>query len=248
MAKQDIYDNEVFFANFKRLRESDINFNDIIETPIITAMLPVLHGKRVLDIGCGLGQHALQYAEMGARSVLGVDISEKMLAYAREHHAAANITYRLLPFEQLEELDETFDVVTSSLAFDYAEDFGLLMKKIHALLNGSGVLVFSMSHPIATAYDGVYDRYTRTQSGERLYANLRNYGIEGVRHIRWVVEDYELYHRTVSTLINGMTAAGFIIEACQESRLPEAIRQKYPDRFGGVIHQPDFIFFRCRRA
>ncbi len=247
MAKQNIYDDEVFFEHFKGLREDEINFNDVIETPIITAMLPDLNGKKVLDIGCGMGQHAKQYAQMGAASVLGIDISEKMLAYAVEHNAADNISYRRLAFEDLAQLNETFDVVTSSLAFDYAEDFGELMKQIAGLLNEAGVLVFSMSHPIATAYDGVYDRYTRTETKERLYANLHNYGIEGVRHIKWVVDDYEVYHRKLSTLINAMAAAGFIIEECQESGLPEEIRLKYPDKFGGVIHQPDFIFFRCRR-
>ncbi|MBP5753081.1 MAG: class I SAM-dependent methyltransferase [Treponema sp.] len=247
MAQQNIYDNDSFYENFKNLRASETNFNDVIETPIITRMLPELKGKKVLDIGCGMGQHALQYSKSGALSVLGIDISEKMLSYARENNSAANITYRRMAFEDLEELDETFDVITSSLAFDYVEDFGKLMKHIHDMLNENGYCVFSMSHPISTAYDGVYDRYTRTEKGERLYANLHNYGIEGLRHFRWVVDDYEVYHRKFSTLINELVAAGFIIEECQESSLPEEIRLKYPDIFGGVIHQPDFIFFRCRK-
>ena len=46
MAKQNIYDNDAFYDNFKNLRDSDINFNDLIETPIITAMLPDMKGKR----------------------------------------------------------------------------------------------------------------------------------------------------------------------------------------------------------
>lgn len=79
MAKQNIYDDEVFFEHFRTLREDEINFNDVIETPIITSMLPDLKGKKVLDIGCGMGQHARQYAQMGAASVLGTDISEKCL-------------------------------------------------------------------------------------------------------------------------------------------------------------------------
>ena len=248
MAKQNIYDNEKFYEDFKRHRAEELNFNDVIETPIITAMLPVLTGKKVLDIGCGMGQHAVQYAKAGALSVLGTDISERMLGYAKENNSADNITYRRMAFEDLGSLDEKFDVVTSSLVFDYAEDFGKLMKMICALLNENGVFVFSMSHPIATAYDGVYDRYTRTETGERLYANLHNYGIEGVRHIRWVVDDYEVYHRKISTIINDIVSGGFIIEECRESELPEEIIQKHPDKFGGVIHQPDFIFFRCRRA
>ena len=52
-------------------------------------------------------------------------------------------------------------------------------------------------------------------------------------------------HRTISTLINDIVSAGFIIEECQESKVPESIREKRTDMFGGVIHQPDFIFFRC---
>ena len=247
MAKQNIYDNDKFYEYFKNQRMTDINFNDVIETPIITEMMPDIKDKRVLDIGCGMGQHAIQYANSGALSVLGIDISEKMLGYARKNNSAPNITYRQMAFEDLDKLTERFDVITSSLAFDYVEDFSNLMKVIYGLLDENGVCVFSMSHPISTAYDGVYDRYTRTPEGERLYANLHNYGIEGVRHIHWIVDDYEVYHRKLSTLINGIAHAGFIIEECQESKLPEKMINEHPDVFGGVIHQPDFIFFRCRK-
>ena len=247
MAKQNIYDNNVFYENFKGLRSDEINFNDVIENPIITAMLPDLKEKKILDIGCGMGQHAVQYSKAGAESVLGIDISEKMLGFARANNSADNITYLRLAFEELEQIDDRFDVITSSLAFDYSEDFGMLLKKIYALLEDGGYLVFSMSHPISTAYDGVYDRYTRTKDGVRLYANLHNYGIEGERHFKWVVDDYEVYHRKISTLINCIASAGFIIEECQESTVPEEILKEHPDMFGGVVHQPDFIFFRCRK-
>ena len=247
LSQQNIYDDPVFFENFKSLREDEVNFNDLIETPIITAMLPDLSGMRVLDIGCGMGQHAAQYARAGASAVVAIDISERMLAYARENNSAGNICYRRLPFEELEQLDGPFDVVTSSLAFDYVEDLGELMGKIHAILANDGVLVFSISHPIATAHDGTYDRFMRAPSGERLYANLRNYAIEGERHTRWVVEDCEYYHRTVSTLINEVIQAGFAIEECQESKVSEDMLESYPGRFDGEIHQPSFIFFRCGR-
>ena len=94
MSKQNIYDNELFFENFKRLRGEELNFNDVIETPIILGMMPDLMDKKVLDIGCGMGQHAMQYIKMGAKSVLGIDISEKRLAFAKENNSAENIIYR----------------------------------------------------------------------------------------------------------------------------------------------------------
>ena len=247
MSKQNVYDNDAFFENFRKSRSNEVNFNDCIETPILLAMLPELHGKRILDIGCGMGQHAKQYSDMGAASVLGIDISEKMLEYAKEHNSAGNIVYQRMAMEDIGTIRQRFDLVTSSLAFDYVEDFGGLMSRIYTLLKDDGELVFSMSHPIVTSWDGAYDRYTRTETGERLYANLRNYCREGLRKVDWVVNGYECYHRTVSTLINAMIKAGFVIEECQEAHISDEMRQRYPALFGGTIHRPEFIFFRCRK-
>lgn len=247
MAKQNVYDNDTFFENFLSSRENKVNFNDCIETPILFSMLPPLEGKTVLDIGCGMGQHAKQYAGMGAESVLGIDISAKMLEYARKHNSEDNITYRQLAMEDIGEIGEQFDLVTSSLVFDYIEDFPGLMRKIHTLVKDGAKFVFSMSHPIVTAWDGAYDRYTRTETGERLYANLRNYCLEGPRKVDWVVNGYECYHRTVSSLINALIGAGFIIEECQEAHISDDMRKQYPALFGGTIHRPEFIFFRCRK-
>lgn len=248
MPQQNVYDNDAFFESFRSSRDDDVNFNDCIETPILLGMLPDLCGKTVLDIGCGMGQHAKQYSDMGAASVTGIDLSAKMLEYAREHNSAANITYQRMAMEDVDTIGRRFDLVTSSLVFDYAEDFAGLMRKIRGLMKEGAEFVFSMSHPIVTAWDGAYDRYTRTETGERLYANLRNYCLEGLRKVDWVVNGYECYHRTVSTLINALIGAGFMIEECREAHLPDEMREKYPALFGGTIHRPEFIFFRCRTA
>lgn len=247
MAKQNIYDNDVFFEDYERIRSNKINFNDLIETPILFSILPSLRGKKILDIGCGMGHHAKQYSDMGAESVLGIDISEKMLAYARKHNQAHNTTYMQMALEDLNSLPTKFDLITSSLVFDYVENLDILMKDVYNLLNDNSEFVFSMSHPMATAYDGAYPRYTRSKSGERLYANINNYFVEGVRKVPWVVEDYEMYHRTVSSIITSILNAGFLIAACRESQISDELRKQEPDTFGGTIHRPDFIFFKCKK-
>ena len=99
MSKQNVYDNAAFFDNFQSSRSNTVNFNDCIETPILFGMLPDLHGKKVLDIGCGMWQHAKQYADMGAASVLGIDLSEKMLEYAKEHNSSTNIIYQRMAIQ-----------------------------------------------------------------------------------------------------------------------------------------------------
>ena len=248
MSKQNIYDNEQFFEYFQSVRSTEINFNDCLETPILLAMLPELAGKRVLDIGCGMGHHAKHYSEMGAESVLGIDISEKMLEFARNNHGAKNITYRQMALEDIGELDEMFDVITSSLVFDYAEDLDKLMKDVNGIMKDGASLVFSMSHPMVTAYDGRYPKFTCSDSGERIYVNIRNYSVEGKRTINRIVDQYELYHRTFSSILNSLINAGFMIEECQEAYASEELMSKYPEKFGGTVHRPEFLFFRCRKA
>lgn len=248
MAKQNIYDNQAFFENFKQIRDNKINYNECIETPILFAMLPELQGKTILDIGCGMGHHAKQYSDMGAKSVLGIDISEKMLDYARTHNSAANITYQQMAFEDLRRLNQQFDIITSSLVFDYAENFEELIKNICQIMKDDSHFIFSMSHPMSTAYDGQYPRYTCDDSGKRLYANINNYFVEGKRTITWCVDNYELYHRTLSSILNAMIKAGFLIEECQESHASDELREQYPDIFGGTLHRPDFIFFKCKKS
>lgn len=175
------------------------------------------------------------------------NIIRKIIEYAKEHFHAKNITYRQMALEDICQIDEQFDLITSSLAFDYAEDLDKLMKNIYGLLKYGAHFVFSMSHPMATAWDGQYDRYTRTESGERLYANISNYMVEGKRTVKWVVEDYEVYHRTFSSIVNSIVNAGFLIEECEESHVSDEMRKQYPAQFGGTLHRPDFIFFRCKK-
>jgi hypothetical protein len=147
-----------------------------------------------------------------------------------------------MAMEDIDAIEGRFDLVTSSLAFDYVEDFAGLMRKVNGRMKEDAEFVFSMSHPVATAWDGAYDRYTRTESGERLYANLRNYCVEGLRKVDWVVDGYECYHRTVATLINALVQAGFVIEECQEAHISDDMRRQYPALFGGTVHRPNSSF------
>ena len=84
MAKQNIFDNEVFFEGYKKIREKEASANNVFEIPALFSMLPDLKDKTILDLGCGFGEHCKGFIQMGAAKVVGVDISEKMLEVARE--------------------------------------------------------------------------------------------------------------------------------------------------------------------
>ena len=74
MAKQNIYDNETFFAGYKKIRDNEANANNLFEIPALFSMMPDVKGKKVLDLGCGFGEHCRQIVNRGAEKVVGIDI------------------------------------------------------------------------------------------------------------------------------------------------------------------------------
>ena len=174
MAQQNIYDNEIFFAGYKKIRENQVNANNLFEIPALFSMMPNLKDKTLLDLGCGFGEHCKGFVESGAKKVIGIDISEKMLEIAKQENADSKITYINMPMENIFELTEKFDIVISSLAFHYVEDFAGVVKNIYNLLNENGTFIFSQENPLCTCHSGG-QRWTKDENGNKLYLNLSNY-------------------------------------------------------------------------
>lgn len=246
MAKQNIYDNQEFFEGYKTIRDRENNANNLFEIPALFSLLPDLNGKRVLDLGCGFGAHCKAFAEKGAASVVGVDISAKMLEAARKENSDAVITYLNLPMEDIGGLAGGFDVVVSSLAFHYVEDFPGVVGMVYEKLNAGGAFVFSQENPLCTTHSSGA-RWTKDVNGNKLYANLSNYGLEGERESRWFVDGVKKYHRMFSTIVNTLIDAGFTVERMIEP-IPDAnLAEKYPE-YNDLFHRPDFLVIKAMKG
>ncbi|HEX7500605.1 MAG TPA: SAM-dependent methyltransferase, partial [Polyangia bacterium] len=71
--KQNIYDDEAFFAGYRALRESQSGLNEAIEDPAVCALMPSILGKRVLDLGSGFGDFCRYAVAHGASQITGVE-------------------------------------------------------------------------------------------------------------------------------------------------------------------------------
>ena len=93
MAEQIIFDNEQFFEGYKAIRDRETNLNDLLEQPAMKRLLPDVRGKSVLDLGCGYGHNCMDFIVRGAKNVVGIDISKKMLEVARSESSHERIEY-----------------------------------------------------------------------------------------------------------------------------------------------------------
>ena len=243
---QNVFDNEQFFNAYKELREREINLNTLLEQPAMAKLIPDLTDKSVLDLGCGYGHNCLDFVKKGAKSVVGIDISEKMLEIAKGEASHEKIEYLNMSMTDIDKLGRKFDVIYSSLAFHYIEDFEGFCKKMYACLNEGGYLLFSQEHPIVTATIDGKGHFNYDENGKRVSYTLSNYNEMGKRHIKWLIDDVIKYHRTLGAIITSLASAGFVIDTVCEPLPEEWAIEKFPDIVKEYI-KPNFLIVRARR-
>jgi ubiquinone/menaquinone biosynthesis C-methylase UbiE len=91
--KQNKYDDDIFFNKYSNMSRSKNGLEGAGEWHELKKMLPNFKDKRVLDLGCGFGWHCRYAVENGAKSVIGIDISQKMLSEAKNKTKCGNIEY-----------------------------------------------------------------------------------------------------------------------------------------------------------
>jgi 2-polyprenyl-3-methyl-5-hydroxy-6-metoxy-1,4-benzoquinol methylase len=88
--------------------------------------------KDVLDIGCGNGWLLNEAVKLGAKSVLGVEPSNRNVALAKNHYPDIEIAQSA--FENFDPKGKKFDVATSVMAFSHINNLDLAFDKLHEIL------------------------------------------------------------------------------------------------------------------
>ena len=210
---QNIYDNPEFFAGYSQLGRSVEGLDGAAEWPALRALLPDLRGSSVVDLGCGFGWFCRWAREQGAARVLGLDVSEKMLARARADTGDAAVTYEQADLERLKLPDNAFDLAHSSLALHYVERLEDLLATVERALKSGGVLVFSVEHPIYTA--PAQPGWVADHAGRRTWP-VDGYLMEGPRTTDWLAKGVVKQHRTIGAYLNLLLRLGFDLTRVEE--------------------------------
>ncbi|WP_119460350.1 class I SAM-dependent methyltransferase [Rhodospirillaceae bacterium SYSU D60014] len=210
---QNIYDTPEFFEGYSQLGRSVEGLAGAAEWPALRALIPDLHGLEVVDLGCGFGWFCRWAREQGAAHVLGLDVSEKMLARARAATSDAAITYVRADLERLDLPEASFDLAYSSLALHYIVDLAGLLAKVHRALIPGAHLIFSIEHPIymAPAHPG----WSVDREGRKTWP-IDSYQVEGPRRTDWLAKGVIKQHRTIGTTLNLLIRLGFAISHVEE--------------------------------
>jgi ubiquinone/menaquinone biosynthesis C-methylase UbiE len=186
-----------------------------LNDPTFTELTGDVTGQEICVVACGQGREARYLAKQGA-VVTGVDLSEKLLEKARLHESTG-ISYRHGDAQTLEGLaDDSFDGAVCYMALMDIPNLDEALHSMARVLKPGGWFVASITHPC----------FKTPAAGE-----LVDHVDQSVRRTvgKYFVEGYwdgpgahrnalpvGAYHRTLSTYVNTLTAAGFTIEQLRE--------------------------------
>jgi len=183
---------EEFFTNYAEKYDTEVFTKGTSgEVDFLEKELGFDKSKKILDVGCGTGRHAIELTKRGYH-VVGVDLSESQLNRAKQKAKEQNLTIdfqiqdaRNLPF------DEEFDMIIMlceggfSLMETDEENFDILKSCKNALKPG-GTFIFTMLCAFFPLFNDI----------EKLYLSE---GSEGCYHEKVTFDMLEL--REKSTLV-----------------------------------------------
>ncbi len=156
------------WASTTRPEDVDVvTANEAITAPemrFITQQLGDLRGKRLLDVGCGLGEASVYFATKGA-NVVSTDLSGEMLTFTKklgERYEVSIETHKSTAESLCFENNEKFDVIYVGNLFHHV-DIESTIQRLIPLLEKNGTLV--SWDPLA--YNPLINIYRKIASGVR---------------------------------------------------------------------------------
>ncbi len=146
--------------------DTNLNKTRDLEAIALRSNLATINFDRCFEIGCGTGKNTVWFAEK-AKHVTAVDLSEEMLAKAKE-----KVSSEIVEFKQADiTKDWTFrnglyDLVSFSLVLEHIDNLDHIFKEVAASLNSGGHVYIGELHPFKQ-YNGSKARF-ETETGTQV--------------------------------------------------------------------------------
>jgi SAM-dependent methyltransferase len=179
-------------------------------------------GKKMLEIGCGSGQSLQYLGKRNAAELWGMDISANQLEKTRQLLTACGLSATLIcsPMEEECGIPENyFDFVYSIYAIGWTTDLEGTFCRIASYLKKDGIFIFSWSHPIHKCVAAENNRLVF----KKCYFDDSWYTVSLDE------STLTLSDRKLSTYVNALAKAGFVIEQMVEESDDEIMQSRDSD-------------------
>lgn len=232
-------------------------YREYWNNPAFLDFIGDLAGQTVLDAGCGEGYNTRILARRGAR-MTGSDISARMIELARieERREPLGIRYEVASFSDLAGFGEaSFEAAVSFMALMDGPDFEGAAHELFRVLRPGGTLAFSIIHPcfMTRGFGWVED-----EQGRARHLTVAGYFDDTPWIERWkfsrAKESQQVapfaiprFDRTLSHYLNGVIAAGFVLQRIGEPRVSEEACRRHVSFRRWRDHAPLFLYVKAAK-
>jgi SAM-dependent methyltransferase len=215
------------------------SLDTLVEYPAQREAMGSIQGLRILDIACGSGRKALDWALNGATEVYAFDISRIFVEPWAHKDKPRNLKVFIGDLANLDGIlelqGERFDLVTAYQAVGYPQDLQSVYTSIRRLLRSGGRFIFSTAHPF---------RYVVERMDAQHLSPAEAYRSEGGYSYPSTWDpSISVTHTTpmISSRVNALLRSGFALERILEPNLTPEQKAKYPhkkqwmDKYFGII-------------
>jgi ubiquinone/menaquinone biosynthesis C-methylase UbiE len=135
------------------------------------SLAPNIEQLTIADVGCGAGDDAITYKQMGAARVIGIEPSKVMLDEAKKSVETSGLTIELQQgkWDRLPLPDESVDAITARYSFHVVENLNTSYKEVARVLKKGGVFLVGVPHPI---HDEKVAKEQNLKPGEKMKVPL----------------------------------------------------------------------------
>jgi SAM-dependent methyltransferase len=214
---------------------------DLVNTPAFLDMLPPVAGYRGLEIGCGDGYHTRLLAQRGAH-MTAIDLSPAFLSHAchAEREMPLGVAYGFADAARLPFTDASFDFVVAVMSLMDMPAHERVLAEAYRVLRPGGFLQFSISHPCFTTPRW---KWLRDAQGQRSALVCGDYfrALQGEvdewtfgtapAELRQELPKFRIprFTRTLSSWLNLLVEAGFILEHFDEPSADAELARQHPE-------------------
>ena len=209
-----------------------------ILAPAVQELLQGCNLKRVLDLGCGTGELTRELAKVST-AIAGVDLSSLSIDIAQETCAeATNISFHRGSVEVFASqwAGPRFTTVVANMTLMDCLNLDSFVEAAAKLITPKGRFIATITHPWFWPY---YWGYANAD----WFSYHREIVLEAPFRISAEVTDYVTthVHRPLSSYLNSLSQAGFLVNQILEPHPDEEIQALYPERW----EFPRFLAFRA---
>lgn len=206
------------------------------ERPALLSLLPEVNGKRVLDAGCGPGSYCEWLVRHGAK-VIAIDVSSKMVQLTRQRLGSSAEVRQADLTNSMDFLEnESLDIIWCPLVLHYIKEWDSVFTEFWRVLRQSGLLIFSVHHPLMDFIKFDTENYFATELVED---NWTGFGEPVIM---------PFYRRSLSAIIAPLVNAGFLIEQIIEPQPTAAYKQEDPDEYELLFREPRRLCIRAKKS